>query len=99
MLRQHPSHGGSHPNGGPAGRVVLVGMGGDELPLPLSYVQDQELQILGAFRYAGTWPTAIDLAATGAVELDALVTGHYGLDEVETALTAAARDPGAIKQW
>ncbi len=81
----------------PAGRVVLVGMGGDELPLPLSYVQDRELKVLGAFRYAGTWPTAIDLAASGSVELDALVTGHYGLDEVEAALTAAARDPAAVK--
>ncbi len=49
----------------PAGRVVLIGIGGDELPLPLSYVQDMELQILGAFRYAGTWPTAIELAASG----------------------------------
>ncbi len=81
----------------PAGRVVLIGMGGDELLLPLSYVQDMELQILGAFRYAGTWPTAIGLVASGAVDLDALVSGHYDLDEVEDALTAAARDPAAIK--
>jgi L-iditol 2-dehydrogenase len=79
------------------GRVVLVGMGSDELPIPLPYVQDHELVLLGAFRYANTWPTAIELVASGRVDLDALVTGHYGLDDVEQALTAARRDPTTIK--
>jgi L-iditol 2-dehydrogenase len=80
-----------------AGRVVLVGMGGDEVRLPLSHVQDRELVITGAFRYANTWPTAIELAASGRVDLDAMVTGHYGLTEVESALTAARSDPTAVK--
>lgn len=80
-----------------AGRVVLVGMGGDEVRLPLSYVQDRELTITGAFRYANTWPTAIRLAGDGLVELDPLVTGHYGLDEVEEALKATRQDPTTVK--
>ena len=80
-----------------AGRVVLIGMGGDVLPLPLSTVQERELWITGAFRYAGTWPAAIALAAAGRVDLDGLVTGHYGLDQVEQALTAARRDPATLK--
>jgi L-iditol 2-dehydrogenase len=80
-----------------AGRVVLVGMGSDELTLPLPYVQDHELVLTGAFRYANTWPTAIELVASGRVDLDRLVTGHYGLDDVEQALTAARRDPATVK--
>ncbi len=80
-----------------AGRVVLVGMGPDEIPLPLSYVQDRELVVMGAFRYVNTWPTAVALATSGDVELDSLVTGHYGLDEVEDALTAARRDDTTVK--
>ncbi len=80
-----------------AGRVVLVGMGGDTVELPLSYVQDRELVITGAFRYANTWPTAIELVASGKVDLDAMVTGHFGLDEVETALKAGREDPTAVK--
>jgi L-iditol 2-dehydrogenase len=80
-----------------AGRVVLVGMGSDELMLPLPYVQDHELVLTGAFRYANTWPTAIALAASGRVNLDLLVTGHFGLEEVEQALTAARRDPTTVK--
>ncbi|MEO7745849.1 MAG: NAD(P)-dependent alcohol dehydrogenase [Actinomycetota bacterium] len=80
-----------------AGRVVLIGMGGDELTLPLPYVQDRELVLLGAFRYANTWPTAIALVAAGRVDLDVLVTGHYGLDDVADALTAGRRDPTTVK--
>lgn len=82
---------------GPAGRAVLVGMGGDEVPLPLSVVQERELELYGTFRYAGTWPTAIALVASGRVDLDRLVTGTYRLAEAEGALTAARRDAGAVK--
>jgi L-iditol 2-dehydrogenase len=80
-----------------AGRVVLVGMGGDELRLPLPYLQDREITLTGAFRYANTWPTAIELAASGRVDLDAVVTGHYDLASAEDALTAARSDPTAVK--
>ncbi|TMB41728.1 MAG: zinc-binding dehydrogenase [Chloroflexi bacterium] len=80
----------------PAGSVVLVGMGADELKLPLGVVQQRELRITGTFRYANTWPTAIALAASGRVSLDDLVTGEYGLAETEQALTAG-HDPHSIK--
>jgi L-iditol 2-dehydrogenase len=81
----------------PAGSVVLVGMGGDEATLPVSRIQERELRVTGTFRYAHTWPAAIALAASGRVQLDRLVTGHYGLDEVETALSVSRTDPHAVK--
>jgi L-iditol 2-dehydrogenase len=80
----------------PAGSVVLVGMGADELSLPLGIVQQRELVITGTFRYANTWPTAIALAASGRVSLDDLVTGEYRLADVEQALTAG-HDPQSVK--
>ena len=40
---------------------------------------------------------AIALVASGRVDLDALVTGHFGLDHVEQALTAARHDPLTVK--
>jgi len=80
-----------------AGRIVLVGMGGDEITLPLAHLQTHELEMTGTFRYANTWPDAIALATSGRVDLDALVTGHYGLAEVEQALTATTRDPRSVK--
>ena len=80
----------------PAGSVVLVGMGADELRLPFGLVQQRELVITGTFRYANTWPTAIALAASGRVSLDDLVTGEYGLADTEQALTAG-RDQRSVK--
>lgn len=80
-----------------AGRVVLVGMGADESPLPISRIQAYELTVTGTFRYAHTWPAAISLASTGRVQLDVLVTGHYDLDHVREALTANRSDAKAVK--
>jgi L-iditol 2-dehydrogenase len=81
----------------PAGRAVLVGMGGDELAQPLSLVQERELVVTGTFRYANTWPTAIGLVGSGQVDLARLVTGRFPLTESAAALTAARDTPGAIK--
>lgn len=81
----------------PAATAVLVGMGPDELIVPLGLVQQRELNVTGTFRYANTYPAAIALAASGQVDLDGLVTGHYGLDRAEDALRAARIDPSAIK--
>lgn len=78
------------------GVAVLVGMGADEIALPVSTIQNRELIVTGVFRYANTWPTAIDLVASGAVDLDALVTGAYGLAEVREALDSASR-PSTLK--
>ena len=80
----------------PAGLVVLVGMGADELRLPLGLIQQRELLLTGTFRYAHTWPTAIALVASGQVSLDDLVTGEYRLADAEQALTAG-RDPQSVK--
>jgi L-iditol 2-dehydrogenase len=82
---------------GRAGRVVLIGMGGDEIPLPLAHVQGFEIEVTGTFRYANTWPTAIALASSGEVNLDRLVTHRFSLGEVERALTIATTDDSVIK--
>lgn len=85
----------------PAGRAVLVGMGSDDLALPVSLVQERELVVTGVFRYANTWPTALALleadARTGDGSLSALLTHHFGLDETAAALTTAQRDASAMK--
>lgn len=80
----------------PRGRAVLVGMGADSIALPVPLLQSRELVITGTFRYANTWPTAIELAASGQVDLDGLVTSRHGLDDVKAALDAGGQ-PGALK--
>ena len=80
-----------------AGRAVLVGMGGDEVTLPLSTIQERELLVTGTFRYANTWPTAIALAAAGRVRLDRLVSSRHTLHQTAEALVAGRTDPNAVK--
>jgi L-iditol 2-dehydrogenase len=80
-----------------AGRAVLVGMGEDEVPLPLARVQSRELEVTGTFRYANTYPTAVAMVADGSVDLDWMVTGRFSLEESEKALLASRSDPSSIK--
>lgn len=74
------------------GAAVLVGMGAGEITLPASLIQGRELRLTGTFRYAHTWPAAIALAASGAIDLDGMVTGRVGLDRAVEALDP---DPAA----
>ncbi|WP_336946028.1 NAD(P)-dependent alcohol dehydrogenase [Asaia sp. HN010] len=79
-----------------AGHVILVGMGADEVPLPLPIIQVRELTVTGTFRYTGTWPIATQMVAQGKVDLNALVTAKFDLDHVQDALEATF-DPTSLK--
>ncbi len=82
----------------PAGRAVVVAMGYDgDTTVPLALIQGRELWLSGTFRYAGTYPDAIALAASGAVDLEAIVTGRVGLEDTEAALRAGREDPDSVK--
>ncbi len=82
----------------PAGRVVLVGMAPSTMvELPHGVIQAKELWVTGTFRYAHTYPKAVALVASGAIDLDALVSKTFALDEVEQALTYSRQDPAAMK--
>jgi L-iditol 2-dehydrogenase len=79
------------------GRVVLVGMSpSPDQTLPTATIAARELVVTGIFRYAHTWPTAIGLINEGKVNMDALVTGHFGLDQVVEALESP-RNPATLK--
>jgi L-iditol 2-dehydrogenase len=82
----------------PAGRAVVIGMGpGEEATIPLSFLQNREIMLTGTFRYANTYPVAIDLVAHRRVDLGAIITGHFALDDAEAALRSTRDDPDMIK--
>ncbi len=82
----------------PAGTAVLVGMGPEPTSeLPVALIQTSELWVTGTFRYANTYPVALALAANERVDVGALITGHYALEDTEDALNAARTDVGSIK--
>ncbi|GAA2203359.1 NAD(P)-dependent alcohol dehydrogenase [Sinomonas flava] len=80
----------------PAGKVILVGLGADDVELPVSFIQNREIWLSGVFRYTNTWPLAIQLLADGKVDLDVLVTGRFALAQAEEALKAG-KQPGQLK--
>jgi L-iditol 2-dehydrogenase len=81
----------------PAARVILVGLGAPDMELPVATIQVKELWVTGVFRYANCYPAAIALAASGAVDLDSLVTGKFGLEQVSEALGASKADAHSLK--
>ncbi|MBB4688144.1 zinc-binding dehydrogenase [Amycolatopsis jiangsuensis] len=83
----------------PGGTLVLVGVPGEPAPaFPLQLLQRQELDVRGCFRYGpGAFATAIALAASGQVDLAALVTARFPFAEAVTALTTALTDRAQLK--
>ncbi|GHF76852.1 L-iditol 2-dehydrogenase [Amycolatopsis bartoniae] len=83
----------------PGGTLVLVGVPGEPEPaFPLQLVQRYEFDIRGCFRYGpGAFATAIAWAADGRVDLAALVTSRFSLDETAAALEAALTDRSQLK--
>jgi L-iditol 2-dehydrogenase len=81
----------------PAGRVALVGMGADSVSIDVPIIQGRELTISGVFRYANTYPLALQLIASGSVNVTDVISHRFPLAETEQALTIAKQDPRALK--
>ena len=77
-------------------RVVLVGLSSQDLtPIDTNEIVDKAITISGVFRYANTWPLAIDLLAKSAIDLAPMISVHMELDATEEALEFARTRKGA----
>ncbi len=54
--------------------VALVGMGADAVTLDVALVHGRELSMTGVFRYANTYPLALQLISSGAVNVTDVIT-------------------------
>ena len=80
------------------GVVALVGLGKPEAKIPIVDASVREVDIRGVFRYCNCYPSAIELVASGKVDVKPLITHVYKLEEaLEAFERAKTKAGGAIK--
>jgi L-iditol 2-dehydrogenase len=79
------------------GTVVLVGLAEDgEVSIDTHDVVDNELDVHGSFRFRNAYPTAVELLADGAVDLEGIIDFESPLADLDRAFERT-QDPGVIK--
>ena len=79
------------------GTIVQVGTLPGSVTLPLNLVMARELALVGSFRFANAFQTAITLAAQGRIDMRPLITAVYPLADLPVAIEAAIHDRRNIK--
>ncbi|KXX78823.1 Sorbitol dehydrogenase [Madurella mycetomatis] len=79
----------------PGGKIMLIGMGNPIQTLPISAAALREVDLVGVFRYAGTYPRVIELLASQNPRLpdfSKLITQRFdGMDSIPRAFDMAAK--------
>lgn len=82
----------------PGGKVVLVGIPIDPVPFDISRIQGKELDLASVFRYANIYPRAINLIASGKLDVKRLISKTYPFEKSLEAFEHAARlEPDIVK--
>lgn len=77
----------------PGGTLVFIGLFSQlEVPMDLNAITQKELTYKGVFRYRNTYPTAIDLMASGRIDVKPLVTVRFPWQQVKEAMDCAHKD-------
>lgn len=73
---------------GPRSTVVFFGLpgSGDHLPVPMLESMFKDTTLRFSWLAPGTWPTALQALATGAVTVEPLITHHLPLEAVVSGL-------------
>ena len=67
-------------------KVLYVGMGTPNLTLPTSVSLIREVDLIGVFRYANTYPDALSLLGSGKLgDVGEMVSQRYPLDQAVEA--------------
>lgn len=70
----------------PEGRFVQAGMGREFVSFPVTEALVKQLSWTGSIRYsAGVYPTAVELVASGKVDVKRLITNRFKFSEAEKA--------------
>jgi D-xylulose reductase len=74
----------------PGGAIVLIGMPVDPVPFDIVRLQAKEARVETVFRYANIYDRAINLLASGKVDLKPLISDTYAFNDSIAAFERAA---------
>lgn len=77
--------------------IVQVGTLPADVTLPYNDIMARELTVVGSFRFANVFATALTLMATGRINAGRVISAVYPLDEMPTAMARAVAKADAIK--
>lgn len=73
-------------------------MGASVQSISVADVSAREVDVRGVMRYCNTYPTAVEMLATGKVDLKSLITHRYKFkDSLEAFTHVKEGRPGTIK--
>lgn len=72
------------------GKIVLIGIPtAASIGVNINEIVDGELDVLGVFRYANTYPAAIQALQSSKINIEETITHKYRLDDIQEALDTA----------
>ena len=79
-------------------RLVYIGIDvGGSAPAALGQIQSKELQVRGIIGSPGVWPQTLRFLARSGLDLSAMVTERFDLEQAPAAYEAAARTDVNLK--
>lgn len=77
----------------PGGRIVLVGMPNEKVAFDVVAIQAKEARIESVFRYANVYDRAVELLASGRIDVKPMITDTFPFEKGVEAFEFAANPP------
>ncbi|WHY18457.1 NAD(P)-dependent alcohol dehydrogenase [Paenibacillus sp. G2S3] len=75
------------------GRIVFVGLPADSvIPMDMGQFIDGEIDAYGVFRYANTYPAAIQALQHSSLDIEKIVSHRFALTDTQAALEVARKE-------
>ncbi|WP_028550749.1 NAD(P)-dependent alcohol dehydrogenase [Paenibacillus sp. UNC451MF] len=75
------------------GRIVYIGLPTvEKVPMDINLLIDSELDVFGVFRYANTYPAAIQALKRSEIDLRHSITHKFALDDIQEAIDVARNE-------
>jgi L-idonate 5-dehydrogenase len=81
----------------PRGRMIQVGIGGADMPVPMNAVVAKEIDLGGTFRFYEEFQWAVDLLGSGRIDVGPLLSATLSFANAKEAFDLASDKSKAMK--